>query len=314
MRKIFFITGLLLVSFFGHTQILEINQPLFTDEPFFNPAFIKANKVKSITGSISSKKINDIIRTKGLDYFYEFNDDGTLLMQLASNYSKGIKDSSIVTYCYNENGSISLKRKSDSYGYYSHHYKYDADGNIMLQTYCRDENRYECKNKFELKNQFVIVADSFSYQKTDPSQTKKFYYNAYKKVYKEQINYYDEYGYLVEEYTRFIIGNNKKKITYEYDEMGRLSKKHTFTDIAQGKKETEVYTYDEVGNVLDIKFYQNEQHKTTKEFLYDKNMLLYAQLIKDIESDFLRIIQYRYTFWGENKYVDYLPSDSVSTQ
>lgn len=282
----------------GYSQILKLNQPLFTDEPFFNTTFIKANKIKSITGAISSKKVRDIIRTKGLDYYYEFNDDGTLLMQLASHYSEGLKDSSIITYCYNKQGDISLRRKSDSYGYYSHHYKYDGTGNIILQTYCRDENRFECKNKFELKNQVIIVADSFSYEKYDDTQLKKIFYNSNGKIFKEQTSYYDDHGYLIEEYTRFIIGNNKKKITYEYDELGRLSKKHTYVNIAADKKSTEEYTYDEIGNILDIKIYENDKHVTTRQFLYDnKTMLLTAQIVQDIASEFLRIIQYSYSFF-----------------
>lgn len=291
----------LIFSLSTHAQILEINQPLFTDHPFFNTSFIKSNKVKSIKGSISSKKVRDIIRTKGLDYYYEFNDDGTLLMQLSSHYSKGLKDSSIVTYCYDEKSNISIKRKSDSYGYYSHHYKYDTANNVILQTYCRDENRFECKNKFELKNQYVIVADSFSYIKIDETQLKKIFYNGNGKVFKHQINYYNEHGYLTEEYTKFIIGNKKKKITYEYDEMGRIMKKHLFTNIAQNKKATEAYTYDEIGNILDIKKYDNEKHTSTKQFLYDKKtMLLTAQIIQDIETGFLRIIQYEYTFYDSS--------------
>ncbi len=311
MRKLLFIL-FSLGYYTGYCQILDINQPLFSDEPFFNQIFIKTNKIKSITGSISSKKIRDIIRTKGLDYYYEFDNDGKLKLQLVSHLSNGLKDSTTVSYTYNPNGTVSVKRKNDSYGFYSHNYKYDESNHIVSQTYCRDENKFNSKTEFELKNQFVISTDSFSYEKTDATQTKKLYYNAYKKVYKVEMAYYNEYNYLIEEYTRFIIGNNKKKITYEYDEKGRLYKKHTFINIAENKKQTEVYTYDEIGNILYIKVYDNEKHKTTKEFLYDKNMLLSAQLIKDIESEFLRIIQYRYTFYDDNKFVEVLPLDSIN--
>ncbi len=294
------------------TQILDINQPLFTDKPFFNQSFIKTNKIKSIKGSISSKKVRDIIRTKGLDYYYEFNNDGTLLMQLASHDSKGLKDSSIITYCYNETGRVSIKRKSDSYGYYSHHYKYNENGNVVLQTYCRDENRFECKSKFELKKQYTIIADSFSYKQISNTQTKKLFYNNSGKIFKEQTNYYNELGYLIEEYTKFLIGNKKKKVTYEYDEMGRLYKKHTYINIASNKKKTEEYSYDEIGNVLDIKIYENEKYITRKQFLYDnKTMLLIAQIIQDIESEFLRIIQYKYTFFGDKNQVQF--TDTLDT-
>ncbi|MDF1673880.1 MAG: hypothetical protein P1U41_10255 [Vicingaceae bacterium] len=300
MKKIAFIILLLFSTNAVVGQILDITQPLFTDAPFFNPNFIKQNNVKSITGSISSKKVRDIIRTKGLDYYYEFNKNGSLKIQLSSHLSSGIKDSTVVNYTYNDKGLLSVKRKNDSYGYFSYNYKYNDDNNIILQTYCRDENKLNTKKNFELKKQYIISTDSFSYKKYDDTQAKKYFYNGYKKVFKEQTNYYNKYGYLIEEYTKFIIGNNKKKFTYEYDEQGRLSKKHKYTSIAEGSKTSEFYTYDEIGNVLDIKTYDNDKHTSTKQFLYDsKTMLLTAQIIQDIETEFLRIIQYRYEFFGE---------------
>jgi len=312
MRKVASIIILFLYTFLGFGQILDITQPLFTDEPFFNQTFIKQNQIKSITGSISSKKVRDIIRTKGLDYYYEFNDDGTLKMQLSSYLSNKFKDSTTVNYSYNQKGLLSTKRKNDSYGYFSYNYKYDENNNVVLQTYCRDENKLNSKKVFELKKQYIISTDSFSYKKYDDSQTKKYYYNGYKKVFKEQTNYYNQYGYLTEEYTKFIIGNNKTKLTYEYDEQGRLFKKHTFTNIANNSKTTELYTYDKIGNVLDIKTYHNDKHISTKQFLYDsKTMLLTAQIIQDIATEFLRIIQYRYQFFGEETQLQFTDSIDV---
>ena len=296
MRNTFLIATLLISTALSG-QILGINKPLFSDLPFFNTTFIKTNSIKTITGTISSKKVRDIIRSKGLDYNYKFTEDGLLQTQLSSHFSKGIKDSSIVSYEYLAN-NIHVKRKSDSYGYYSYHYKYDTKNNIITQTYCRDENKFNSKNKFELQKEYVIVTDSFSYQEIDASQTKKTFYNSYGKKFKEQINYYDENGYLIEEYTKFIIGSNKKKNTYEYDQSGRVFKKHIYSNIAKDKKSTEVYNYDEIGNILDIKYFNNEIHLSTKEFLYDKKtMLLSALIIQDMETKFLRIIKYNYTFF-----------------
>ena len=290
-----FLAFTLLMS--GNAQILEINKPLFSDLPFFNTRFIRQNNVKSIKGSISSKKVRDIIRSNNLDYLYQFNTEGTLKSQLASHFSKGLKDSTVVSYEY-KNDNISLQRKSDSYGYYSYHYNYDNQNNVITQTYCRDENKFNSKGEFELKKQFIIVKDSFSYQQFD-AQTKKTFYNSYGKKFKIQTNYFDSLGYLVEEYTKFIIGNNKEKTTYEYDEIGRTHKKHIYTNISDNKKNTEVHSYDEIGNILDIKYYKAEKHTSTKQFLYDNNMLLSAMIIEDMETKFLRIIKYKYTFFDD---------------
>jgi len=278
----------------SHAQILEINKPLFSDLPFFNTQFIKQNNVKSIKGSISSKKVHDIIRSNQLDYSYQFNKNGMLKSQLSSHFSKGLKDSTVVSYEY-KNNRIKILRKSDSFGYYSYYYKYDEQQNISSQTYCREENKFNSKQKFELKKRYIIVKDSFSYQKFE-NHTKKTFYNSYGKKFKTQTKYLDSLGYLVKEYTKFIIGNNKEKTTYEFDEIGRIHKKHIYTNISKNQKNTEVLSYDEIGNILDIKYYKADKHTSTKQFLYDKNMLLSAMIIQNMETEFLRIIKYSYTF------------------
>jgi len=295
-------------------QILGINKPLFSDMPFFNTNFIKTNNIKSITGSISSKKVRDIIRSNGLDYYYEFRNDGKLQYQLSSHFADGLKDSTVISYAY-KNNNISIKRKSDSYGYYSYHYKYDNLNNIVTQTYCRDENKFEAKNKFELEKEYVIVTDSFSYQEFNAGQSKKIFFNNYGKKFKVQTNYFNTHGYLIEEYTKFIIGGNKQKLTYEYDEKGRLYKKHIYSSIAKNKKTTEIYSYDEIGNILDIKYFNLNIHTSTKQFLYDrKTLLLSALIIQDIETKFIRIIKYRYTFFdGSTNFTELNDSlDSMS--
>ena len=298
MSKYFTAFIFMIASCSIQSQILGINKPLFSDLPFFNTEFIKSNSIKSITGSISSKKVRDIIRASGLDYHYKFDEEGSLQRQLSSHFSEGLKDSTITSYQYDIKGNISLKRKSDSYGYYSYHYVYDSQDKIISQTYCREENKFDAKDKFELKKEYIIVKDSFSYHSHSDNQTKKIFYNGYGKKFKEQTNYYDEHGYLIEEYTKFVIGSSKKKLTYEYDENGRLFKKHIYANIAQDKKTTEIYSYDEVGNVLSIKYFNADKHTSTKQFLYDKKtMLLTALIIQDILTEFVRIIKYNYTFF-----------------
>jgi len=282
-----------------NAQILEINKPLFNDDPFFNVEFIKANKVKSITGSRSTKKVQDIIRSKGLDYHYDFNPNGTLKQQISTFRSKeNGKDTSVISYIYNKHNCLTTKRKNDHFGFYSQNYLLDSRNNIIKKTYCRDENLNSTKGNFELGKQYIIVSDSFSYQKASPKQSKKKFYNNYGKIYKEQINSYNEYGYLIEEYSIFIIGTRKSKITYGYDERGRVNLIDDYSDIANNKKLTQKYTYDDLGNVLEINFFKDDHHTTIKQYVYNKKtMLLDAQLIQDVDTKLIRIIQYSYTFY-----------------
>ncbi len=300
--KAYFFIFFIYIPIAFQAQILEINKPLFNDDPFFNTEFIRLNKVKSITGSRSTKKVQDIIRTKGLDYHYEFNTNGTLKQQMSTFHSnENGKDTSIISYQYNKHNCLTVKRKNDHFGFYSNNYQLDSSNNIVKKTYCRDENISSTKGDFKLGEQYVIVSDSFSYQTSSPTQTKKKFFNNYGKVYKEQTNYFNEFGYLIEEYSKFIIGNKKSKITYEYDEKGRVKAIDDFSDIANNKKLSQIYSYDEVGNVLEINFYKNEQHTTIKQYIYNKkSMLLDAQLIQDVETKLIRIIQYSYVFYKKN--------------
>ena len=279
-------------------QILGINKPLFSDQPFFNPDFVRINSIQSITGSISTKKVKDIIRTTGNHSHYTFNESGMLNSQLSSKVANGRKDSSITFYEYNVKGLIDTKRKSEGSGYYSYQYRYDNSNHIIAQTYCRDENKFGKKTQFELKKRYIIKTDSFSYEQFSPEQSKQIFYNHYGKKYKVQINSYESLGYLTEEYTKFIIGNTKTKVSYEYDKYGRLSKKHFTTNFSAQKKTTEIYSYDEIGNILDIKYFDMDIHKSTKQFLYDdKTMLLSAIIDQEVASHFLKIIKYDYTFF-----------------
>lgn len=304
LRKLSFIFALFLsVSQVGLSQILDINKPVFSEEPFFNTRFIQQNGIKLITGSRSSKKVKDIIRTKGLDYYYEFNEHGFLTKQMSTYHNQvEKKDTNIIIYYYNDKNQITTLRKSDSYGYFSNHFKYDDSNNVVNQIYCRDENMCDYKGDFDLAKQYTINTDSFSYEKQGELQYKKLYYNKYNKVYREEFFYFNELGYLREIYSRYIIGNKKSKVEYEYDEKGRVNKIIHYGNLSSNEQESEVFIYDELDNLLEIKTYQGEKYKTSKQFLYDKKTyLLTAQLIQDIETEFIQIIQYQYTFYTGDK-------------
>jgi len=285
------------VFFQCFSQVIDVHQPLVDNRPFFNSTFIKNNKITSITGSISSKKVKDIIRKKGVNYYYEFNSNGKLKKHLSTHLKNELKDSITTYYSYTEKGKVNVKRKTDNHGYYSYRYLYDDLNRIILQTYSRDKNSNASKDSFKLKEEYIITSDSFVYEKYDSTHIKKLFYNSYRKVYKEQNNYFNTYGYLIEIYSKYIIGNRKEKITYEYDEKGRLAKENNYFDIAKNKKNTTVYVYDNNDNILSIKYFNEDKHISTKEFLYDKKtFLLTAQIIQDIASEYLQIIQYNYTF------------------
>lgn len=288
----------LLLSINTKAQLLDANKQLFDEDPFFNEKFIKINKIKSIKGSWSSKKVKDIIRKKNVDFYYEFDENGMLKQQYSTFLSQNIKkDTSVIAYTYNNENKIIIKRKTDNNGFFSLTYDYDAKGNLLKETYAREENASNTKNDFSLKKQYIIKTDSFHYEQLSKSQEKITYYNSYGKSYKETFYYYDELGYLSEVYTKYLIGNKKSKITYKFNETGRLSERTTHADFNTNLIKKEEFIYDEIGNLMEIKTYENDEYKTSTQFLYDKNMLMTAQLTKVIANEFLTIIQYEYSFY-----------------
>jgi len=300
MKKYLLIVFLLFSFHLGSSQILDAHKTLFGEESFFNESFIKSNKIKIISGSWSSKKVKDIIRKKDLDFFYEFNTNGMLQQQYTTFLTQTTKkDTSVISFEYDNDKKIITKRKTDNQGYFSYQYTYDATNNIIKETYYRDENNSPTKNEFELKKQYIITSDSFAYQKMNAFQTKKITYNNYRKSYKETFFYYDSLGYLIEVYSKYIIGNNKSKTTFSYNETGRLAEKQTTPNLIEGITKKEVFIYDEIGNLIEIKTYENEVYKTSTQFLYDGKMLLTAQLTKEIVTEFITILQFDYQFFDE---------------
>lgn len=282
----------------GFSQILDAHKTLFGEESFFNNQFIKSNKIKIISGSWSSKKVKDIIRKKDLDFYYEFNEDGTLKQQYSTFVTQKIKeDTSVIAFEYDADNKILVKRKTDSQGFFSYRYTYNDHNNIIKETYYREESNTPTKNQFDLKKAYIITSDSFAYHKANEFQTKKITYNNYRKSYKEEFFYYDSLGYLVEIYSKFIIGNNKSKTTFKYNEKGRLAEKQDTPNLNNNYTKKEVFFYDEIGNLIEIKTYEADIHKTSTQFMYDGKMLLTAQLTKDVASEFITILQFEYVFF-----------------
>lgn len=302
LKKNYLVFFFLLFPFLLAAQILDVNKSAFSDDdPFFDVEFIRLNEIKSISASRSSKKVQDIIRKKSVDYYYEFNPNGTLHQQTLIQTGKTIdKDSTITIHHYDKNNHLITKRRNDNYGFYSFNYLIDSLGNIVKQTYCRDENASTLRGMFTLGKQYIIASDSFFHEKLSDKQIKKKYYNNYGKIYKEQTDYHDDYGYLIETSSKFIIGNNKTRITYQYDEKGRLARIDNYSNIGATKKITETYSYDDVGNVLEINVYKNDVHTTIKQYLYySETMLLTALLIQDVESKLIQITQYKYELYSD---------------
>lgn len=295
--KIIFLILLSLPVYF-QAQLLDNNKcSVFTDDPFFYSEFIKKNGIREIEGVISTKASLKVIEQKNLVNTYQFNQNGQLTKQYRSFNRSNSKDTTVITYFYDDNNQVITQRTNDNYGFFSNNYEYDNFNNILSKTYCRDENTATNKTNFNLGKQHVIVKETFSYETTD-STISKHTYNSHGKKYQTLISLYNEHGLVTREEKKLIINKKKSITTYEYSNKGYVSKKTIYPDFNKPKNKSTTYKYDDLGNLEYIDEYQNDKHITHKEIIYNKSTLLMkALLIQDIETNYIKIIKFSYNYW-----------------
>lgn len=299
MKKLLF-SILFLGSFMLQAQILDNSEcSVFSEEPFFNQQFVKNNNIKSIIGTVQGKRDHDILRDKKLEHKYEFDQKGRLVyMHKTFNIGNGKKDTVGVTFYYNANGEIKVKRKNDPYGFFSYNFKYDTAGHVLEEKYCRDENVSDSKHGFELGKQYVIAKESYKYEPLEGNKLKKKFFNNYGRPYQQTIFVYNDLGYLMEEHTTLLISNKKRHVYYEYEDKGRVVKKRIESNVTKPLTQEYRYEYDEVGNVVLEDYYRNGEHITHREVLYHKDsLLLQAIILRDVNSNMMDIVRYEYEYY-----------------
>lgn len=276
--------------------ILNNNCQAFTDQPFFNPQFIKKNKIKCIKGKTSTKKESDIIRESDVTQYFEFDQEGRVIKQMYSHHSFGYRtDTTTIIFIYDSLGRLVTRRQNDNLSFYSYNYTYDSLGNIIKETYCRDENCGPSKYQFKLGSQYEIIAESFKYAEEKGKRVKK-YFNNFGKEYQQREYYYDDLAYLKTEKMFYILtGRQTMQVDYTYNEQGFCMSRSEFN--VDGVKINNQYKYDKQGNLTEFDYLLDTEMVTHKELLYDKYMLLDASISKDIRTNLITIVRYTYEFY-----------------
>lgn len=280
------------------SQILDNrNCAVFSDSPFFYVDFIKQNKIKKITGKISTKKSLQVIEQRNLVNTYIFDKQGRLDKQYRSFNGSSSKDTTFISYYYTNKDKIKTQRTNDNYGFFSNNFDFDEEDRIISKTYCRDENLSKDKNNFKLGKQHIIVKETYSYNVTDSTISKNTY-NTHGKKYKTTTYFFNKHKLKYKEEKKLLINKKKSVIKYTYDDKGNVSQKTIFPNYNKSYNTSTKYKYDDLGNLEYIDEYKNNIHITHKEVIYNKSTLLIkALLIQDIETNYIKIIKYSYEYW-----------------
>ena len=277
--------------------IINSNCQAFTENNYFNQEFIKKNKIHFINGKTSTKKENDIIRETDLAQLFEFDTEGRLIKQMFAHHANGYRtDTTTIMYYYDDKGRLVTKRQNDAYSFYSYNYIYDSLGNVIKETYSRDENCGPSKYDFKLGVQYEIISESYSYI-IHPEKKVKKYFNNYGKEYQEREFYYSSLNYLLEERMFYsLTGRQTMDIKYEYDEKGFIIARTE--NSFEGQKKTTTYGYDVLGNLIEYDYFADESQTIHREILYEKQtMFVSATITKEIRSSIISIVKFNYDFY-----------------
>ena len=203
---------LLFVAQLAKGQLIENSlSNAFTDDPFFNTEIVKLNKLRSLHGTISTKKELSSIKKSGKSQHFKFDKKGNLIQQYSTFFRKGKRDTTFILYNYDKKGNLISKRTNDVNGFYSYNFEFNDQNDIIKKTYCRDINKLNSRSNFILEKQFVVIKEGYSYIKKDTVVIKNVLNN--NGLPYQQIQYtYNALGYLTSEIKKLII-NNKKTTT-----------------------------------------------------------------------------------------------------
>ena len=285
------------MSFSSSAQMINNGMAnLFTETPFFNEKYIRSVNLKSIIGTISSKKELGAIKKSGKKEAYIFNKKGNLIIHYLSNNTKSKTDTVFTFYEYNKENKNSVMRVSDSYGFYSYTKNYDSTSRLVNQVYSREKNASKSKMNFKLEERYIIFEESYQYSFQDSVQIVTTL-NSNGRPYKIEKKFYDMLGYLTKSTTKLLISNKTKYELYHYNDRGFLKSIQYFKEAIKLPIKEIKYDYDEWGNVTFMDEYKNNERIIHKELLYEPSTLILKTILsQDLVSNLITITKFKSKF------------------
>lgn len=256
--------------------------------PKFNPEFIEKNNIVEIRSKIESKKDGDRIRNSNRGEVFHFNKNGTVRMIAHINGTMG--DTSITIFEYTS-GRLNCEVKNDAAGMYSYCYEYDNQNRIVSVKYGRAKRETSLTASLNFEPVSEITTERYTYAAHE-NQLHATLHNSSGRPYIKEMRYFDDNGYLARYLKTYVIGSLRHEENYTYNEKGFLSEK---TISQKDGSYTLVFTYDDVGNLLEEQRIENGIIIYRKEYVYDpKTMLLTAELKREEENQIIIITTYSY--------------------
>lgn len=260
----------------------------------FNPLFIQRNNIASITGQRLVKRDGEPMREQKERYLYRFNPSG---LPVYTNNSYGRpgsgNDTASTTYTYDTAGKVRRRLRTDLNGHFAYDIELDEHGRPVRETYTRIENlgtdRYQL-----IPGQVTEISDEhFRYETMNDSCSRKIFTNNHGLPFREQVTITDQHGYVRRIEDRYLISNRRSRISFRYDEKGRLVERMDQPDLDDARTTKRTWGYDPAGNVIEGMLWYDDRAMEREEYLYDANtMQLTARLTKDLTMGVIHVVRF----------------------
>jgi len=265
-------------------MILNQDGEAFTKQPFFNTEFIKNNQIKSLKGTYSFKKNNDMIRHVPGSFEYNFNAEGRLISVINHKWNGKSIDTMVQFYTYNKTGVLTSVKKTENKG-------------VTLQEFGLDSlNRIVSISNFRIsidENGKLLKKTEMNKETMQYIKNKKTTFNSYNLPYLISHDEYNEDGYKINSIDKLKMGGTMYKKAYSYNEKGLVISIDTYYDRNPKPVERLTFKYDEFDNILERNEFKQGVLIRDLQVIFDtKTGLLYSIIDRNPRNNFMSIIRF----------------------
>lgn len=294
MRPIVLALGLLATANLDAQQLLV---PATAEEPTeltFNAAYIRRQGIRSISGKQMVKREGRPMQDKSEKHLYRFDGEGRLIYSNTSFGRPGSgMDTASIGYFYDAKGRLVQRLRNDLSGHFAYEITCDSLGRTVRQAYVRIENLGPDRYHLVPGNRTVISDEQMQWRQVNDTAWACTWLNELGLPYREQVHQWDRLGYLRAIDDRYLVTGRRGRITFHYDEKGRLAERLDRPDLARPGADKSTWRYDAVGNVVYAERWHDDRLRSHDEYLYDEEtMWLKALLTKDEETNLIHVIRY----------------------
>lgn len=279
---------------FGQLQA-QMLSPSVASEPqthlLFHSEFQKKNKIKSIQGSYSQKRVNEQIKDLPGSVAIVFDRAGRLTSMLDVKKLGGRLDSSFTQWNY-VNSSTSSIFEADALSFICTVYK--ESGDTIFETAYRTPTLPSSTEELEEQDLYWSYEEKCIVESKAPTR-RELFHNSIGLPYMRRTTSYNELGYVIEIEDRLLVTDKIKTTKFKYNDKGQIIERAKFK--GQEMTSTTSFEYSASGNLMNWDHFKNGSLVKHHEVLYDSTGLVEAIIMKHLASERIEIVQYSYEFY-----------------